>query len=106
MKPFFDVGRYSGRWPKTIPVLLAFVIAATGCSKSSKQPAATPQVAPPSADAAPAMSTPAPAPVTTAPAPTGNPQPLPKEGSLTQLQLLNRAMVGWMRDNHRRPQNF
>ena len=106
MKAFFDFGRVPGWRLKTIPVSLVFVVAvAAGCSKSSSQTAIAPRAAPPSANSATASSTPAPAAV---PAPMANPSPMTttNSGSLTTLQMLNRAMVGWMRQNHRRPQNF
>jgi hypothetical protein len=102
MKPFSDLGRFSGCWPKTIPVFLAFMMTAAGCGKSSNQPQATRQVPPPSASSTTASSTPAPAPaqsqsVTTAADPND-----PHEN----LQLLNRALIRWMIKNHRHPQNF
>jgi hypothetical protein len=86
----------------TILVLLMLVTVAAGCGKTSSQPAPTP---PPEANSAPVSSTPAP---TTEPVQMANPTPpaTTDSGSPTTLQSLNRAMVGWMRTNHRHPQNF
>ncbi|HTV40574.1 MAG TPA: hypothetical protein VMF08_08365 [Candidatus Sulfotelmatobacter sp.] len=108
MKAFFDFGQVPGWRLRTIPLSLVFIAAvAAGCSKSSSQPAPPPPVPTPSADSAPVSSTPAPVPVP-APAPMANPSPMTttNSGSLTTLQILNRAMVGWMRKNGRHPQNF
>jgi hypothetical protein len=105
MKPFFDLGRLSGWRPKTLPFLLAFVTMAAGCGKSGNQAA----VPPPPTNSVTVSATPAPAPAPAPrPMPMANPQPAitTNSGSLTTLQVLNRAMISWMRQNHRRPQSF
>ncbi|HEX3625657.1 MAG TPA: hypothetical protein VH280_09545 [Verrucomicrobiae bacterium] len=88
--------------PKTTPVLLACLAAAVaGCGKASTSASTAPSPAP-------VATTPA-TPASTAPVPTA--QPMAQTASTnsagpTTLQSLNRAMVRWMRANHRRPRNF
>lgn len=109
MKHFFDYGRLNVLTPGAGIVCLSFaLVAGGGCRKS---PGTSPPVASPSpSDSTSAAATPTDTPpaermqplVATAPA---NTDPTQKSGP-TQLQLLNRAMMGWEIKNHRHPQNF
>jgi hypothetical protein len=104
MNVLFDLVRFPGWRPKTT-LLSLFLIAvvAIGCGK---QNASAPPAVPPET---PVAVTPAvPTQTQTAPTPIAiqQPQTTPNSGAPTTLQSLNRAMVGWMRTNHRHPQNF
>jgi len=109
MKLLFDSGRLGVLTPGAGIVCLIFALAAGGgCRKSPSTP---PPVASPSpSDATSAAATPAGTPppermqpsVASTPAKT---DPAQKSGP-TQLQLLNRAMMGWEIKNHRHPRNF
>jgi hypothetical protein len=103
MKAFFDFGRNPGWQLKTIALLLtSFALATAGCGKANT----------PAASATPSQSTVVAATPAPTPAPTAQPIPMQtvattsSNNAPTSLQLLNRAMVGWMRQNHRHPQNF
>lgn len=95
-------------------LLLLEVGGGCGKSQSSPPPAAsspasnstsTPTVAVPTAvPTAEPVATPTATPPT-GPPPMGDPSSFAKSG-LTQLQLLNRALLGWEMKNHRRPQTF
>jgi hypothetical protein len=104
MNALFDLVRFPGWRPKTMPLLFLIVGAvAAGCGKqNTSAPAAAPPETP--VAAAPAVPTQ----TQTTPAPRANPPPMTTTNSsgLTTLQFLNRAMVRWMRTNHRHPQSF
>jgi hypothetical protein len=104
MKMVFDCARFAGRQPVGggACLALAFALAVTaGCGKSN--PPAESAAPPVSSDSASAPQTPSPVPI-----PVQSPQPTAttNASSLTSLQWLNRAMVGWMRENHRHPRDF
>jgi len=100
---FFDFGRRAGWLPNaSILCLLLVLVASSGCKKSDSTPASV-------APSQESNSTP------TADAPTATPPPvsvsLPTQSSstnsgLSQLQSLNRALLGWEMKNHRHPQTF
>ena len=104
MKHFFECGD-PGSWKSgagMLCVMLALV-AGGGCGKSKN---ASTSVEPPPA-------APSPAATTSADSPANQMQPaLPSvsvnadQNGPTQIQLLNRAMMGWARTNHRRPKTF
>ena len=103
MKAFFDFGRNPGWQLKTVAVLLTILaLAAAGCGKANTPPA-------PAAQSADSVTAATPAPT---PAPAAQPVPMQtvattsSNNAPTSLQQLNRAMIGWMRQNHRHPQNF
>jgi hypothetical protein len=102
MKKVFNFGRFIIRQPKRggcVALIGAAFLLVAGCSKPNNPPAAPP----PSSDATntPAASAAA-APITYAPT-TGATS---ANDTQTQLQTLNKAMIGWMIKNHRHPQNF
>jgi hypothetical protein len=99
----FDFGRRAG-WLANAGVLclLLVLVASSGCNKSDSTPASV-------APSQESNSTP------TAAAPTATPTPVPASlptqssstnSGPTQLQLLNRALVGWEIKNHRHPRTF
>ena len=103
----FDFGRRAG-WPPNAGVLCLLLVlaASSGCNKSDSTPASVP----PSQES---NSTPTAAAPTATPTATPPPVPasLPTQSSSTnsgptQLQLLNRALVGWEIKNHRHPRTF
>ena len=103
MNIFFDFGRFDRRLPKVNMVFLALAMAmVSGCGKSESTP--------PTASAPPPSPPSTPPPAATPAAPTSaDSQPaaqLDADNTKKQLQMLNRAMMGWMMQNHRRPQNF
>ena len=103
MKLCFDFGRLDG-WKSGAAILCLIValVVGGGCGKS---PSAPPPVAsPPASDSAsiapgPAVTPPQDRLQSSVPSATTNAGP-------TQLQLLNRALLGWKMKNHRRPQTF
>ncbi|HEV2330228.1 MAG TPA: hypothetical protein VGY56_15710 [Verrucomicrobiae bacterium] len=104
MTPCFDEFDRLGLWRKMALLFFAFALSiAAGCGKSSSPPAANPQAAPPPANSVTVSSTPAPAP---AELPIPQSTTTTNSTSLTTVQFLNRAMVRWMRTNHRHPRSF
>lgn len=107
MKLFFNFGRLDGWKPGAgILCLILALVVGGGCGKSQNKP---PEVAsPPASDSASTAS----APAATPPPDRMQPSiPVPSVSTNnnvgpTQLQLLNRAMLGWEMKNHRRPLNF
>jgi hypothetical protein len=107
----FDFGRRAGWLPKAgILCLLLVLVAPSGCKKSDSTPVSvapsqesnsTPTAATPTAE-------PTAEPTNTLP-PNQRPLAIPSNSAnsgLTQLQLLNRALVGWEMKNHRHPLTF
>ena len=119
MNIFFDFGRRAGWLPKAgVLCLLLVLVASSGCKKSDSTPvsvapsqesnstttAAAPTTAPTTAPTDEPMAEP-----TNTPPPNQRPLAVPSNSAnsgLTQLQLLNRALVGWEMKNHRRPRTF
>ena len=108
MKLSFDFGRLDDWKPGAGILCLVFaLVAGGGCGKSQSAP---PPVASPSQSDS---TSPAATPVIT---PAATPPPARMKPSVpsvstntagpTQIQLLNRAMLGWEMKNHRRPQTF
>jgi hypothetical protein len=99
MKMLFDFSRHSGWRPKASAACLALVLTvAAGCGKSNTPTTATP---PPSDTTA--------APPTTNLQVAVNPQPVAvanEDVPKPVMQAMNRALLGWMRANHRRPKTF
>ncbi len=116
---FFDFGRRAGWLPKAgILCLLLVLVAPSGCKKSDSTPASvasspasnsTPTAATPTAEpTAEPTAAPIAEPTNTLP-PNQRPLAVPSNSAnsgLTQLQLLNRALVGWEMKNHRHPLTF
>jgi hypothetical protein len=100
MKRFLNLARLDGWKPRmgNLCIVLALVIGA-GCRKSPSAPSA---VAPPAAPDAASTAGPA---ITPPQARIGSASTLITNAP-TQLQLLNRAMLGWEMQNHRRPRTF
>ena len=103
MKKVFDFGRFIVRQPKgggCVALIWVVLLLVVGCSKSNNPPPTTPS---PSSDATntPTASAAA-APITYSPATVAT----NASDTQTQLQTLNKAMIGWMIKNHRHPQNF
>ena len=100
---FFDFGRRAGWLPNAgILCLFLVLVASSGCKKSDSTPTSV-------APSQESNSTPMAAAPTAAPPPV--PVPPPTQSSSTnsgptQLQLLNRALVGWEMKNHRHPRTF
>lgn len=107
MKLFVDFGRLDGWKPGAgILCLILALVVGGGCGKAQSTP-------PPVASPSPSNSTSTAAAPATPPAATPPPariQPSVPSVSTntgpTQLQLLNRAMLGWEIKNHRRPRTF
>src|SRR5208337_5324364 len=103
MKLFLDFGWLAGWKPGGGILCLILVLAVGGgCGKSKSTP-------PPVASSPASNSTPTVA-VPTATPPSGPaPPPVPSSSansSVTQLQSLNRVLLGWVMEHHRRPQTF
>lgn len=99
----FRFGRFE-HWKATgvIGILTIALLAGEGCGKSSKS--APPSAAAPSpsdSKAAQVAATP-PANWTRPPAISGS----AADSGLTQVQALNRAVLGWKMKNHRQPRSF
>jgi hypothetical protein len=106
MKHILNFGR-PDRWKPGAGILCVILalVAGGGCGKSKN--AATPVQSPPAADSA---ATPSGTPLSpqmqpTLPAVSVNAVNVGQKGP-TQVQSLNRAMMGWVMKNHRRPQTF
>jgi hypothetical protein len=102
MKKVFDFGRFIVRQPKgggCVALLGAALLLVAGCSKSNTPPP-TP---PPASDVTntPTASTGA-APITYAPAMGAT----NASDTQTEVQTLNKALLGWMIKNRRHPQDF
>jgi hypothetical protein len=107
MNVFFDCCRPAGWRPGAgVLCLLCILAAGAGCGKSEN-------TAPPVVSATTTNVVLSQALTTTAPAPVPSPvqaepsaPPTTANAGLTQLQILNRAMLGWEIKNHRHPQTF
>ena len=102
MKKVFNFGRLIVRQPKgggCVALIWAALLLVAGCSK----PNTPPPTPPPSSDVTntPATSSTV-APITYAPA-TGATN---ASDTQTELQTLNKALLGWMIKNRRHPQDF
>lgn len=117
MNILFYFGWRAGWLPNAgIWCLLLVLVASSGCKKSDSTPASVaPSQESNSTTTAEAPTTTAEAPTTAAEAPTTAPPPVsvslptqssPTNSGVSQLQLLNRALLGWKMKNHRRPQTF
>jgi len=100
---FFDFSWLAGWRPRAGTLcLLGVLVAGGGCGKSESS--APPFASSPVTNSGPAAAAP------TATAPQARMQPSvpsvsPNVG-VTQLQMLNRAMLGWEMTNHRHPRTF
>lgn len=118
MNIFTDFRRRAS-WPSIGGRLCLFLmlVASSGCKKSDSAPG--PVAPPPESNSQSSVAAPTAAPVVaptaaavvapTAAAPSGLGQPsLPSTAvkGLTQLQLINRALMGWVMANHRHPRTF
>ncbi len=107
---FFDFGRRAGWLPNAgILCLLLVLVASSGCKKSDSTPASVAPSQGSNSTATADAATP------TADAPTATPPPVSvslstqsssTNSGLTQLQSLNRVLLGWKMKYHRRPQTF
>lgn len=110
MKRYFDIGRLDS-WQSRAGVLSLIITLAfgAGCGKpQSSRPKTVPSLATNSTPA-PAATTPAlTVEPTAAPSTSQRPLTVPSNANsgLTTLQVLNRAMVNWTMQHHRRPQSF
>lgn len=104
MKHIFAANK-SSHWklPTGVFCLTLALAAGTGCGKPKNTTTPVPPPTVSDSATAPAAST----------APANRMQPTPPPASFdnspngpTQLQSLNRALLGWKMKNHRRPQNF
>jgi hypothetical protein len=100
MKMLFDFSRRAGWRPKASVICLTIALTlAAGCGNSN---APTTSAAPPSPDTTTVPPTPSPQ-ITANPQPvTVTNQDIPKP----EMQAMNRALLVWMRTNHRRPKTF
>jgi len=85
-----------------IGILVLALFAGEGCGKSSKNESAVAATPSPSDSNAAKMATTPPANWTRPPATSGS----TNDSGLTQIQILNRAVLGWKMKNHRRPRSF
>jgi hypothetical protein len=104
MKMSVDIARFPCGQPKVwlagLAVVLAVHMLTAGCGKSSGPAPSAPQ--PPSSETTNSSAT-------APPVPASDSQPAVRvdtDGSQTNLQILNRALMGWMIKNHRHPENF
>lgn len=106
MKHVFEANRFSHRkLPTGVFCLMLAIATGMGCGKSKKTETPVP---PPTVDNSAATPT-------ANPTPANQTQPTPPHASSslegspngpTQLQSLNRALLGWKRQNHRQPKSF
>lgn len=85
-----------------IGILVFALVAGEGCGKSSKNVPPSVVAPSPSDSNAVALAATPPANWTHPSAPSSS----AKDSGPTQLQMLNRAVLGWKMKNHRRPQSF
>lgn len=111
MNAFLNFGRPAG-WRLGVGTLFFLFILALGggCGKSQSSPGTAASAPAPDTNstAAGPVATPTTTPTATPPPDRMQPAapPVSADAGLTQLQLLNRALLGWEIRNHRRPQTF